>query len=63
MAKRTQRGKRARRRSGVSQRVLASRKRTNHMLVDVSRILSLTPEERLREVANVSRFLAAARRG
>jgi hypothetical protein len=33
------------------------------MLADVARILSLTPEERLREVANVSRFVAAARRG
>ncbi len=33
-----------------------------HMLEDVSRILSLTPEERLLEVRNVSRFAAAARR-
>jgi transcriptional regulator with XRE-family HTH domain len=33
-----------------------------HMLEDVARILSLTPEERLREVANVSRFASAARR-
>ncbi len=33
-----------------------------HMLDDVRRILSLTPEERLREVANLSRFLAEARR-
>lgn len=32
------------------------------MLEDVSRILSLTPEERLNEVRNVSRFAAAARR-
>ena len=30
-------------------------------LDDVTRILRLTPEERLREVANISRFLAAAR--
>ena len=33
-----------------------------HMLEDVARILALTPEQRLREVGNVSRFLAAARR-
>jgi transcriptional regulator with XRE-family HTH domain len=33
-----------------------------HMLYDVERILRLTPEERLREVANLSRFEAAARR-
>jgi transcriptional regulator with XRE-family HTH domain len=32
-----------------------------HMLDDVARILSLTPEERLLEVRNVSRFAAAAR--
>jgi hypothetical protein len=32
------------------------------MLDDVARILSLTPEERLIEVRNVSRFEAAARR-
>ncbi len=32
------------------------------MLDDVPRILRLTPEERLREVAQVSRFVAAARR-
>jgi hypothetical protein len=34
-----------------------------HMLDDVPRILSLTPEQRLLEVRNVSRFEAAARRG
>lgn len=34
----------------------------SHMLDDVSRILSLSPEARLREVANASRFLAAVRR-
>ena len=34
----------------------------SHMLEDVSRILSLTPEDRLNEVRNVSRFAAAARR-
>ena len=33
-----------------------------HMLDDVARILALTPEERLLEVRNVSRFEAAARR-
>lgn len=33
-----------------------------HMLNDVTRILGLSPEERLREVANVSRFHAAANR-
>ncbi len=33
-----------------------------HVLEDVSRILALTPEERLLEVRNVSRFDAAARR-
>ena len=33
-----------------------------HMLEDVARILALTPEERLREVRNVSRFESAARR-
>src|SRR5512132_3334732 len=32
------------------------------LLDDVPRILRLTPEERLREVAHVSRFLTAARR-
>ncbi|MGE0157971.1 MAG: multiprotein-bridging factor 1 family protein [Gemmatimonadales bacterium] len=31
-------------------------------LDDVPRILALTPEERLREVGNVSRFVSAARR-
>ncbi len=33
-----------------------------HMLGDVERILSLTPEERLMEAANLSRFEAAAKR-
>lgn len=33
-----------------------------HMLDDVARILSLSPEERLAEVRNVSQFEAAARR-
>jgi transcriptional regulator with XRE-family HTH domain len=35
----------------------------SHMLQDVARILSLTPEERLAEIRNVSTFLAATRRG
>ena len=34
----------------------------SHMLDDVPRILSLTPEQRLEEVANVSRFTSAVRR-
>jgi transcriptional regulator with XRE-family HTH domain len=33
-----------------------------HMLDDVERILALSPEQRLLEVRNVSRFTAAARR-
>lgn len=35
----------------------------SHMLDDVARILSLTPEQRLAEVRNVNAFLAAAHRG
>ncbi len=34
----------------------------SHMLADVPRILRLTPEERLLELRNVSRFLAGAKR-
>lgn len=34
----------------------------SHMLDDVSRILSLTPEQRLLELRNISRLEAAARR-
>ncbi len=34
----------------------------SHMLQDVERILALTPEERLVEIRNLSRFEAAARR-
>ena len=34
----------------------------SHMLSDVPRILRLTPEERLIELRNVSRFLAEAKR-
>ena len=33
----------------------------SHMLDDVARILALTPEERLQEVANMSRFFASAK--
>jgi uncharacterized protein len=33
-----------------------------HMLEDVARILALSPEERLREIRNLSRFEASARR-
>jgi transcriptional regulator with XRE-family HTH domain len=40
----------------------ARRSPANHMLADVARILRLTPEERLREVRNASRFIGAARR-
>jgi hypothetical protein len=36
--------------------------RPSHMLDDVSRILSLTPEDRLRELRNADRLLAAAKR-
>jgi len=35
----------------------------SHMLDDAARILRLTPEQRLIEVRNLSRFLRAARRG
>jgi transcriptional regulator with XRE-family HTH domain len=34
----------------------------SHMLDDVPRILALTPEQRLEELASASRFVAAARR-
>ena len=34
----------------------------SHMLRDVARILSLTPEQRLDEVKNLNRFIYAARR-
>lgn len=33
-----------------------------HMMREVSRILAMTPEDRLREVAAVNRFVAAAKR-
>lgn len=34
----------------------------SHMLQDVARILSLTPEARLLEIHNISRLVAGARR-
>jgi predicted transcriptional regulator len=34
----------------------------SHMMQDVARILRLSPEDRLREVAALNRFVAAARR-
>ncbi|CAN5334016.1 hypothetical protein BH24PSE2_BH24PSE2_20970 [soil metagenome] len=34
----------------------------SHMLEDIARILNLTPEARLLEIHNISRFAAAARR-
>lgn len=34
----------------------------SHMLDDVARILNLSPEQRLEEIRNASRFFAAARR-
>jgi uncharacterized protein len=34
----------------------------SHMLADVARILSLKPEDRLRELRNAARFFAAAKR-
>jgi len=36
--------------------------RGSHMLSDVTRILALTPEQRLRELGNASRLLAVVRR-
>ena len=36
--------------------------RDSHMLEDITRILALTPEDRLREIRNLSRFTAEARR-
>lgn|SRR5574341_1409406 len=45
-------------RAGLEQRPVAR----THMLDDVARILALSPEERLAEVRNVSRFVARARR-
>lgn len=36
---------------------------SSHMLEDVTRILGLSPEQRLRELRNASEFFALARRG
>lgn len=36
--------------------------KNSHMLSDVNRILKLTPEQRLQEVANVDHFLKAIKR-
>jgi transcriptional regulator with XRE-family HTH domain len=47
---------------GLSVSLVPRRKATTHMLDDVARILAMTPEDRLREVANAGRFLSAARR-
>jgi hypothetical protein len=43
-------------------RLVSESRADTHMLADVERILRLTPEERLREVANLSRFVAEAKR-
>jgi transcriptional regulator with XRE-family HTH domain len=40
----------------------ARRPLASHMLADVARILRLSPEQRLLEVRNASRFVSAARR-
>lgn len=48
---------------GLQSELVLSSTPDSHMLQDVARILSLTPEERLAEVRNVSNFLTAARRG
>jgi transcriptional regulator with XRE-family HTH domain len=45
----------------LSVELVPRREPASHMLADVPRILSLTPEQRLREVANASRFIANAR--
>ena len=46
----------------VDSRLLVRPVSGSHMLGDVARILSLSPEDRLGEVANASRFAAQARR-
>lgn len=43
-------------------RALPAAVKDTHMLADVERILSLSPEDRIREVAAVNRFVASARR-
>lgn len=35
---------------------------TSHMLADVARVLALTPEDRLRELAGMSRLVTGAKR-
>lgn len=47
---------------GVRVRLDVQPAKNSHMLEDVNRILGLTPEERLAEIRNVSRLVAAARR-
>jgi transcriptional regulator with XRE-family HTH domain len=44
------------------QGVLGPRRSRSHMLADVSRILRLTPEQRLLELHHAARFFAAATR-
>jgi hypothetical protein len=43
-------------------RLVSESSADTHMLADVERILRLTPEERLQEVANLSRFFTEAKR-
>jgi hypothetical protein len=43
-------------------RLVSESSADTHMLGDVERILRLTPEERLQEVANLSRFFTEAKR-
>lgn len=46
----------------IDARLELSAASASHMLADVSRILRLTPEERLLELRNVSRLVGEARR-
>lgn len=48
-------------RAGFDLHVSLEGRAPSHMLSDVPRILSLRPEERLLELRNAARFLAAAR--
>ena len=48
-------------RAGFDLHAGLTRRAPSHMLKDVARILSLAPEERLLELRNAARFLAAAR--
>jgi hypothetical protein len=53
----------AKRRGDKRLRISGRRKeRLSQMLDDVARILSLTPEDRLRELAHAAQFFATARR-